>query len=191
MVGLGFLMLGARPVQPVGALARHGCTSRGCCTSSRWLMGPAGFIAVIAGWVTTEVGRQPFTVYGLLRTADSASPLAAPAVGASLVAFVIVYFIVFGAGIHLPPAADGAAAASRRDRARAATSPARAAGITPAAGACHGGGRRMTGAIDLATIWAFIIAFAVFAYVVMDGFDLGVGILFPLFPAKADRDVDR
>jgi cytochrome bd ubiquinol oxidase subunit II len=43
--------------------------------------------------------------------------------------------------------------------------------------------------IDLATIWAFIIAFAVFVYVVMDGFDLGLGILFPLFPKKADRDV--
>ena len=39
------------------------------------------------------------------------------------------------------------------------------------------------------TIWAFIIAFAVFVYVVMDGFDLGLGILFPLFPEKADRDV--
>jgi cytochrome bd ubiquinol oxidase subunit II len=44
-------------------------------------------------------------------------------------------------------------------------------------------------AIDLATVWAFIIAFAVFVYVIMDGFDLGLGILFPLFPAKADRDV--
>src|SRR5712671_4898836 len=43
--------------------------------------------------------------------------------------------------------------------------------------------------IDLPTIWAFIIAFAVFVYVVMDGFDLGLGILFPLFPKKADRDV--
>jgi len=47
----------------------------------------------------------------------------------------------------------------------------------------------MTGSIDLAIIWAFIIAFAVFVYVVMDGFDLGLGILFPLFPQKADRDV--
>ncbi|MCA1500131.1 cytochrome d ubiquinol oxidase subunit II [Bradyrhizobium sp. NBAIM14] len=43
--------------------------------------------------------------------------------------------------------------------------------------------------IDLPVIWAFIIAFAVFVYVVMDGFDLGLGILFPLFPKKADRDV--
>jgi len=47
----------------------------------------------------------------------------------------------------------------------------------------------MSVAIDLATIWAFIIAFAVFVYVVMDGFDLGLGVLFPLFPKKADRDV--
>ena len=44
-------------------------------------------------------------------------------------------------------------------------------------------------AIDLAIVWAFIIAFAVFVYVVMDGFDLGLGILFPLFPEKRDRDV--
>ena len=43
--------------------------------------------------------------------------------------------------------------------------------------------------VDLPTIWAFVIAFIVFAYVVMDGFDLGLGLLFPLFPHKADRDV--
>jgi len=61
-------------------------------------MAPSGFVAVLAGWVTTEVGRQPFTVYNLMTTAESASPLAAPAVGASLLAFVVVYFIVFGFG---------------------------------------------------------------------------------------------
>jgi len=55
---------------------------------------------VIAGWVTTEVGRQPYTIYGLLRTADSVSPIAAPAVAFSLAAFVVVYFLVFGAGIY-------------------------------------------------------------------------------------------
>ncbi|MDI4238000.1 cytochrome d ubiquinol oxidase subunit II [Bradyrhizobium sp. Arg237L] len=47
----------------------------------------------------------------------------------------------------------------------------------------------MSVAVDLAMVWAFIIAFAVFVYIVMDGFDLGLGILFPLFPRKADRDV--
>jgi cytochrome d ubiquinol oxidase subunit I len=61
-------------------------------------MGPSGFIAVLAGWITTEVGRQPWTIYGLLSTANSASPIAAPAVAASLVAFIVVYFAVFGAG---------------------------------------------------------------------------------------------
>jgi cytochrome d ubiquinol oxidase subunit I len=62
------------------------------------LMGPSGFIAVLAGWITTEVGRQPYTVYGLLTTAQSVSPVAAPAVAASLMAFVVVYFLLFGAG---------------------------------------------------------------------------------------------
>ncbi len=61
------------------------------------VMGPSGLVAVLAGWITTEVGRQPWTIHGLLRTADSVSPLAAPAVAASLLAFVVVYFAVFGA----------------------------------------------------------------------------------------------
>jgi cytochrome d ubiquinol oxidase subunit I len=61
-------------------------------------LSPIGIIAVLAGWITTEVGRQPYTVYGLLRTADSASSIDAAAVGASLAAFVLVYFAVFGAG---------------------------------------------------------------------------------------------
>jgi cytochrome bd ubiquinol oxidase subunit I len=97
MVGLGFLMLG---LGALSLLARF----RGKLYDWRPLhrfalaMGPAGFVAVIAGWVTTEVGRQPFTVYGLLRTAASASPLEAPAVAASLLSFIAIYFIVFGAG---------------------------------------------------------------------------------------------
>ena len=98
MVGLGFAMLA------LGAwslIAR----ARGRLYTSPWLhhaavlMGPSGFIAVIAGWTTTEVGRQPYTVYGLLTTAESRSPIAAPAVGASLLAFVVIYTAVFGVGI--------------------------------------------------------------------------------------------
>ncbi len=61
---------------------------------------PAGVVATIAGWIVTEVGRQPYTVYGLLKTSESASPLDAPAVATSLAMFVIVYLIVFGAGIY-------------------------------------------------------------------------------------------
>ncbi len=61
-------------------------------------LGPVGLVAVIAGWITTEVGRQPYTVYGLLTTAESASAVDAAAVGSSLAAFAIVYLAVFGAG---------------------------------------------------------------------------------------------
>lgn len=112
MVGLGLAMAG------LGLWSLY-LRARGHLFDSRWLqraallMGPSGFLAVLAGWTTTEAGRQPYTVYGLLRTADSASPIAAPAVGASLVAFVIVYFTIFAAGLfymlrlmNQPPGAE-------------------------------------------------------------------------------------
>ena len=64
------------------------------------LMGPTGFVAVLAGWITTEVGRQPYTVYGHLMTIESIAPVEAPAVAASLIAFIVVYFALFGAGTY-------------------------------------------------------------------------------------------
>ena len=64
------------------------------------VMGPSGFIAVLAGWITTEVGRQPYTVYGHLLTSESIAPVEAPAVAASFIAFIIVYFILFGASTY-------------------------------------------------------------------------------------------
>ena len=139
MVGIGFLMMGL-------GLFSLWMRWRGTLYQSRLLhlfamaMGPAGFIAVLAGWITTETGRQPFTVYGLLRTAESASPLAAPAVGSSLIAFVIVYFAVFAAGVVYLLRLM----ARRRipaNRGRRSDIPARAAGITPAAGAIAEGDR--------------------------------------------------
>jgi len=94
-------------------------------------MGPAGFVAVIAGWVTTEVGRQPYTIYGLLLTAQSRSPIAAPAVAASLAAFAVVYFFVFGAGIYYLLALM--AKAPERRESEPPNIPLRAAGVTPGA----------------------------------------------------------
>ena len=97
MVGIGFLMLG---LGMWSLWARW----KGRLHETAWLhraailMGPSGFAAVLAGWITTEVGRQPWTVQGLLTTAQSASPIDAAAVGASLIAFVVVYFALFGAG---------------------------------------------------------------------------------------------
>jgi len=98
MVGLGFAMMLIGLWSGVQRL-------RGRLFEAPWLfrasvlMMPAGFIAVLAGWITTEVGRQPWTIYGLLRTADSVSPIGAAAVGASLLSFIIIYFTVFGAGV--------------------------------------------------------------------------------------------
>lgn len=143
MVGMGLLMIAL-------GLASLLMRWRSTLYESRWLhraavaMGPSGLVAVTAGWIVTEAGRQPFTVYGLLRTADSVSPIDAPAVAASLVAFVIVYFIVFGAGIAYlfrlfskPPEAHEPGLPQGE--------PVRTAGITPAPamagshGAGHGG----------------------------------------------------
>jgi cytochrome bd ubiquinol oxidase subunit I len=99
MVGLGFLMLA------LGLLSLF-LRWRGTFYESKLLhyfafsMGPAGFVAVIAGWTVTEAGRQPYTVYHLLRTVDSASPLAAPALTFSLVAFAVVYVVVYAMGTY-------------------------------------------------------------------------------------------
>lgn len=61
-------------------------------------MGPAGFVAIVCGWITAEVGRQPYVVYGVLRTANAVSPVAAGSVAFSLLAFMAVYSVVFTAG---------------------------------------------------------------------------------------------
>ncbi|HSR81318.1 MAG TPA: cytochrome ubiquinol oxidase subunit I, partial [Hyphomicrobiaceae bacterium] len=94
-------------------------------------MGLSGFVAVLAGWITTEAGRQPYAVYGLLRTGQAVSPIDAQAVAASLLAFIVAYFAVFGAGLLYivrlmgrPPRSD--------EPDIEAGAPLRAAGITPA-----------------------------------------------------------
>jgi cytochrome bd ubiquinol oxidase subunit I len=99
MVGLGLLML---LLGFLGLVLRW----RGKLYEARWFqrfalaMGPSGLIALLAGWITTEVGRQPWVVYGVLRTADAASPLSSQQVGTSLLIFVVVYFLVFGTGAY-------------------------------------------------------------------------------------------
>lgn len=128
MIAIGFAMLGIglwaliRRVQ--GRLFDSPMLHRAALA-----MGPSGFVAVLAGWITTEVGRQPYTVYGLLRTGDSLAPIDAPAVGASLMAFIVVYFFVFGAGtFYLLRLMNRAPDADQED----VEGPTRTAGITPA-----------------------------------------------------------
>ena len=67
-----------------------------------WCMAltPAGFIAVIAGWCVTEIGRQPYVAYGVIRTGQSVSPVAGPHVALSLLAFIVTYIFIFGAGSY-------------------------------------------------------------------------------------------
>jgi len=98
MVGLGVLMI---VLAIVGNTLR---VKRRLFESRRFLlftlcMGPAGLVALLAGWFTTEVGRQPWVVYGLLRTADAASAHSALHLSISLTAFVVVYLAVFGTGV--------------------------------------------------------------------------------------------
>jgi len=112
MVGLGLLMIAVGLWSLVQRIRGRLFDDRLLMRIAVW-MWPSGFLAVLAGWITTEVGRQPWTVYGLLRTSESASPVVAGAVATSLTAFVIVYFIVFGAGVFYlfrlvrrPPSAE-------------------------------------------------------------------------------------
>jgi cytochrome d ubiquinol oxidase subunit I len=99
MVGLGVLML-ALVAASWWLRARRGLSDTPwflrCCE----IAGPIGFLAVLAGWTVTEVGRQPWTVYHLMRTAESVSPsLTGHDVLISLIGYVIVYLIMFPAGI--------------------------------------------------------------------------------------------
>jgi cytochrome d ubiquinol oxidase subunit I len=130
MVAVGFAMLG---IGLWSAWARW----KGSLLHDRWLhrsavlMGPSGFLAVLCGWITTEVGRQPFTVHGLLRTSDSVAPIEVEAVRASLIAFIVVYFLVFGSGTFYVMRLMSKRPADRIDIDE--IGPTRTAGITPVA----------------------------------------------------------
>jgi cytochrome d ubiquinol oxidase subunit I len=99
MLAIGFFMIAA-------ALVGAWLMWRGVLFETRWYLRIVahswwiGFVAVIAGWIVTESGRQPWIVYGLKRTAEAASPVAASTVAASLALFVAVYGIVFAMGIY-------------------------------------------------------------------------------------------
>lgn len=99
MVGLGMLMLAAAWGGAIQLLRGKLLESRRLLRLLPWMI-PAGFVAMLAGWVTTEVGRQPYLVYGLLRTAQGVSPVPGASVGATLALFVGVYGGVFGAGLY-------------------------------------------------------------------------------------------
>lgn len=100
MVGLGVAMAGlgiwGAWLWARGRLDRSPLFLKACVA-----MGPAGFVAVIAGWIVAEVGRQPWVVFGLMRTAQAVSPIRRGEVATSLTAFLVVYAIVFSAGAFM------------------------------------------------------------------------------------------
>jgi cytochrome d ubiquinol oxidase subunit I len=99
MVGVGMMMI----LTGVFAVLLHW---KKRLFDSRWfqcwcmMLTPAGFIAVLSGWFVTEIGRQPYLVYNTLLTSESISPVAGVHVGLSLIAFVVIYFFVFGSGSY-------------------------------------------------------------------------------------------
>jgi cytochrome bd ubiquinol oxidase subunit I len=99
MLGIGFFMIGAALF---GALLWW----RGSLFTTRWYLRAMaqtwwiGFVAVLAGWVVTESGRQPWIVYGIMRTADATSPVLPGAIATTLSLFVLVYGVVFSFGIY-------------------------------------------------------------------------------------------
>ena len=95
MVGIGSLLL-------VFALLGAYLRSRSHLFTTKWfqialvLISPLGFVATIAGWVVTEAGRQPYVVYGVVRTANAASHIAAVSVGTTFILFIVVYLFLMG-----------------------------------------------------------------------------------------------
>jgi cytochrome bd ubiquinol oxidase subunit I len=99
MVGIAFVMLGVVVLGWLLHFKRRLYDAGWYLLLCQWVA-PLGFVAVLAGWITTEVGRQPWTIYGVMRTADSVSPsLTGGDVLASLVAYMLVYLIMFPTGI--------------------------------------------------------------------------------------------
>jgi cytochrome d ubiquinol oxidase subunit I len=99
MVGLGLLMI----LTGVMALVLH---VRKRLFETKWFqywcmaMTPAGFVAVLAGWFVTEIGRQPYIIYGVMRSAEAVSPVSGSPIAMSLAAFVLTYGFIFGAGSY-------------------------------------------------------------------------------------------
>ena len=197
MVGLGFLMFGLGLFSLLARWRKTLYTNR-LLHRAALVMAPAPIVAMLCGWMTTEIGRQPYTVYGVLRTIDSVSPIALPGIATSLAVFAVVYFIVFGAGIAVilrmmsrPPVAGE----TRHPQGQADPDGGHSPGPARSRAArhrrrppCSPRSDRPMSAETIATIWAGLIAFAVLAYVLLDGFDLGVGILFAAERGSEDRD---
>jgi cytochrome d ubiquinol oxidase subunit I len=97
MVGLGVGIIGLG-AWGLWLIWRRRVTSTRLFLAAAVAMGPAGFVAVVCGWIVAEVGRQPWVIYGVLRTADAVSPVTRGEVSVSILAFMGIYAVVFSVG---------------------------------------------------------------------------------------------
>lgn len=98
MVGLGLLML-SLGLMSLLLRIKNKLYSSNLFLKCAFLMGPSGVCAILAGWYTTEIGRQPWVVYGIMRTKDAVSNHTTLTLSLSLILFIGLYFCVFGTGI--------------------------------------------------------------------------------------------
>ena len=98
MVGLGMLML-LLGVCGLWLRWRKGMFAQRLFLRFATVMGPSGLIAILAGWYTTEIGRQPWVVYGVMRTEHAVSNHSALVLSTTLIVFIVMYFAVFGTGV--------------------------------------------------------------------------------------------
>ena len=137
---------------------------------------PLPTIAIQLGWITAEVGRQPWIVYGVMKTKDAVSKtVPAGNILFSIVLFSVVYALLAFFWLYRPPQGGPPRAGGRPAR-RGARRAGRAA--RP---------RRRRDAMDLQTTWFLLVGVLLAGYTILDGFDLGVGTLH-LFLAKDDRE---
>ena len=153
---------------------------------------PTGFIAILCGWFTAEVGRQPWVVYGLLRTKDAVTP--------SLTTGDVLFSLALlrsrlRRGLFVRPVLHLQAVASRANRRRESHPWRHGQATDGVRRQCRDGDRqqaadRRINAMEpsnLALFWAGVIACAILLYVILDGLDLGVGVLFGTTKEEAHR----
>ena len=205
MVGIGVILLATAIT---GAVLRW----RGRLYETRWFQllamatTPLGFIAVLAGWTTTEAGRQPWVIYGHLRTADAVAPVTARRRdddAADLLRRLqrAAARLPVVCRTHRHPRAAAADAPPTRSEIRpgldrsgptiVGSDASRDARLRrqPASSSEHDAMITRSRNRSCRSLFAGLVAFCVVVYVLADGFDLGVGILFLLAPRDEDRDL--
>ena len=194
MVGMGLVMLAV-------SWPGNWLCWRGRLETSRWFLWPTflafppALLRIIAGWYTAEVGRQPWVVYGLLRTADAHTPtLTTSDVLTSLIGHVVVYAVIYSFGLYYIYHLPAMGRPIRRIEITRATPmrPMAAAGSAETATGETWQAEDLMDASWLTVFWAALIAFAILVYVLLDGFDLGIGVLFGTTRSELSwPDVDR